>query len=370
MRTSRQHLRTSDGAGRRGLRQLGRRATLAMAAATLVAALCTTTSARAEVDSRLGLSFRNVVSGKKRPAILLQPTASLQRLTIKLKRADGATKTLRAGPVAAGQLKEVPVDQPMGSYSYRGEFDAKWAGGDKSSFVMTFELTRVGKLKVEIDPKEVDLDVRKMTFRISNPAKRAKLTLVGTDGVVMFVVKKEFNRAAPGSPLRLKWKKPPRDLLYMDLKVTDIAGFWKTVRMTPFSVEIPHDDVVFDTDKWNIKREEEPKLVKTIGLIRDALDKHGKLLQLKLFVAGYTDTMSSKQHNQRLSENRARSIATWFRRKGLRIPIYYQGFGEEVLAVDTPDETPEQRNRRAVYLLASQKPGKSRQLPRDRWKKL
>jgi outer membrane protein OmpA-like peptidoglycan-associated protein len=370
MRTFRQHLRTSDGAGRRGLRQASRRVVLALAVATFVAALCTATDARAEVDSRLGLSFRNVVSGKKRPAILLQPTASLQRLTVKLKRADGATKTLRSGPVAAGQRKEIPVDQPMGRYAYRGEFEAKWAGGDKSSFAMTFELTRVGKLQIEIDPKDVDLDARKMTFRISNPAKRARLTFVGTGGKVILSIKKEFHGAAPGTPLKLRWKKLGRDVSYIDLKVTDITGFWTAKRLTPFFTSVPHDDVVFDTDKWVIKRKEEPKLVNTLAKIREMLDKHGKALQVRLFVAGYTDTMSSRAHNQRLSENRARSIATWFRRKGLRIPIFYQGFGEDVLAVDTPDQTPEQRNRRALYLLATQKPAKSRQVPRDHWKKL
>jgi outer membrane protein OmpA-like peptidoglycan-associated protein len=207
-----------------------------------------------------------------------------------------------------------------------------------------------------------------MAFSINNPAKHAKLTLVGTGGAVMAVVEKDLTGSRPGAPLSLTWQPPQGDLLYMDLRVTDVAGFWKGVRLTPFSVEIPHDDVVFDTDRWDIKRSEEPKLKSTLAKIREALDKHGKLLQLKLYVAGYTDTVGGKQHNQRLSDNRARSIATWFRNQGLRIPIFYQGFGEDALKVNTPDETDEQRNRRALYLLASQRPPKGRELPRDDWK--
>jgi outer membrane protein OmpA-like peptidoglycan-associated protein len=91
---------------------------------------------------------------------------------------------------------------------------------------------------------------------------------------------------------------------------------------------------------------------------------------VKLFVAGYTDTVSDRDHNQRLSDARAKSIASWFRRKGLRIPIFYQGFGEDVLAKPTPDEKPEPANRRALYLLASQRPATGGQLPRDAWKEL
>ena len=35
------------------------------------------------------------------------------------------------------------------------------------------------------------------------------------------------------------------------------------------------------------------------------------------------------------------------------IPIYFQGFGEEVLAKPTPDETDEPLNRRALYILSA-----------------
>ena len=92
--------------------------------------------------------------------------------------------------------------------------------------------------------------------------------------------------------------------------------------------------------------------------------------QLKLFVAGYTDTVGSHSANQSLSNNRARSIAQWYRQNGLRIPIYYQGFGEEVLAKPTPDETDEPANRRALYILSSQQPATSESLPRSKWRRL
>ena len=327
------------------------------------------TASAQQADSRLGLELKAVVSGDAMPAIVIQPQEALKQLAVTLTRSDGAAaKKLTSGPVRAGQRKEIPVDQPVGKFSYKAEFVATWATGDPSVFAMSIELTRVGKLELQLAASDVDLDGRTMTFRMNNPAQSAELTLVGSDGKPMATVNKDYNGAAGGTALSISWDAPTSDLLYMDLKVTDVAGFWKGVRLSPFSVNIPHDDVKFDTDKSNIKPSEEPKLEASLKLIKDAVDKHGKQLQVKLFVAGYTDTVGPKEHNQKLSEARAHSIAAWFRSKGLRIPIYYQGFGEDALAKQTPDETPEQANRRALYLLASQRPAPSHDLPRDAWK--
>jgi outer membrane protein OmpA-like peptidoglycan-associated protein len=321
-------------------------------------------------DPRLGLELRSVVSGTTLPAIVIQPQEALKQLAVALTRKDGESRKLASGPVAAGQRKELTIDQPNGKFAYEAEFTATWMTGEPSTFRMAFELTRVGKLELFITPEDVDLDKRTMRFRLSNPAASAELTIVGTDQKPIDVVTTDLQGAAAGTPLSVTWSEPKADILYMDLKVTDVAGFWKGVRLSPFSVSIPHDDVKFDTDRADIKPSEEPKLDASLKLIREALDKHGKLLQVKLFVAGYTDTVGNKEHNQRLSDARARSIAGWFRAKGLKIPVSYQGFGEDALAKPTPDETPEPANRRALYLLASQRPAVSRDLPRDSWKEL
>ena len=82
------------------------------------------------------------------------------------------------------------------------------------------------------------------------------------------------------------------------------------------------------------------------------------------------DTVGDAASNQGLSERRARAIAAWFRQRGFRGAVWYQGFGEGVLAVGTPDETDEPANRRAIYVLAADKPPVSDVLPRQAWKRL
>jgi outer membrane protein OmpA-like peptidoglycan-associated protein len=335
-----------------------------------ICALLAAAPAAAGDEARLGFSLQAIVSGDDHPAIVLEPGEPVKNVTIKLERQDGAKSTLSSGAIAAGGKKVVPVKQPVGELSYKAHFDASYASGDSASFDMQFTLTRVEKLKLELAPADVNLDARTMTFKINNRAKSATLELYGKDGAKVKTVTRDLQAAAGSTPLTISWDDPGQELLYLDLKVTDIAGFWKGVRLTPFSVSIPHEEVEFETGRWDIRPSEEPKLNKTLGLIKDALDKHGKLIELRLYVAGYTDTVGSKESNRTLSNHRARAIAGWFAKNGLKVPIYFQGFGEDALAKPTPDETPEQANRRALYVLSSQTPAVSTSLPRPNWTRL
>ncbi len=339
---------------------------------SLLAVLLTVlVSAAGHADAnRLGVAFNNLVSGRDMPTVIVRPGEAVRSLTIKLTRDDGKRSTVRAAGIAAGSKRALAIRQGVGKHRYRGIFNVAWASGDASEFELAFDLTRVGKLKLFIQPSDVDLDAREIRFKMTNPAQRAELKFVGQDGKTIKTLTKSYDGANGGTQLTISWPLLSSELLYIDLKVYDIAKFWTGVRLTPFSIEIPHDDVEFESGKWDIRGTEELKLKSTIKLIREALQKHGTLLQLKLFVAGYTDTVGSHGSNQNLSSNRARAIAQWYRQNGLRIPIYYQGFGEEVLAKPTPDETDEPANRRALYILSSQQPATSESLPRSKWRRL
>jgi outer membrane protein OmpA-like peptidoglycan-associated protein len=74
-------------------------------------------------------------------------------------------------------------------------------------------------------------------------------------------------------------------------------------------------------------------------------------MKLRLYIAGHTDTVGSDAKNKQLSLDRARAIGAYFRTKKLAIPISVAGFGEQVLKVQTPQDTDERANRRADYVL-------------------
>lgn len=99
-------------------------------------------------------------------------------------------------------------------------------------------------------------------------------------------------------------------------------------------------DVLFDFDKSNLRPQYRPELDKIAELlVRDTTTS--------ILVWGYTDTAGPRAYNQRLSERRAETVARYLESKGVsRSRMQIRGWGETNLAVQTPDNTPEQRNRR------------------------
>ncbi len=339
-----------------------------LALTTLACTILPGASASASSDA-LGLGLRAVVKGDDKPAITLNPDAALKGLSIVLTRGDGVVQKLKSGALRAGASKVLTFKQPVGVFTYVAAFDVKWADGTGSQFETTFSATRVGELALQIGPGDVDMDERTLKFKITNPAASAELVILGARGKRIGYASADYEAAPPGEELELTWDAVEGDIVRMDLKVTDIAGFWTGMQITPFSIEIPHDEVQFASGRHEVTDSEAPKLAKTMGHIEAALKEHGTLLSLKLFVAGFTDTVGNHAYNLDLSRRRARAIAAWYRARGLKIPIFYQGFGEGVLAVKTPDETDEPANRRAVYVLSGQIP-QGAAFPGGGWKRL
>jgi outer membrane protein OmpA-like peptidoglycan-associated protein len=156
----------------------------------------------------------------------------------------------------------------------------------------------------------------------------------------------------------------------VDLRVFDRAGLYDSVEVTQWQVDIPHEEVNFDSGKWDVRDDEKGKLDASYKLIADAVEKYGKLATIKLFIAGHTDTVGANAANRTLSLNRAKAIGSYLRRKGLGLPVFYEGFGEEALLVQTADETAEPKNRRAEYIIAIDSPTPTNMPFTPHWQKL
>jgi len=75
--------------------------------------------------------------------------------------------------------------------------------------------------------------------------------------------------------------------------------------------------------------------------------------QSRITVVGHTDTSGSADYNQKLSERRANVVVEALVDMGARrAAIQASGVGETDLAIQTPDNTKEARNRRSVVSLA------------------
>lgn len=103
-------------------------------------------------------------------------------------------------------------------------------------------------------------------------------------------------------------------------------------------------DVLFDTDKSNIKPDANAALEKAAA---DIKAKIGPRLRYVL-INGHTDSTGPAGYNQRLSESRAKAAADWFvARKYLdRAKIRTQGFGKTQPIAPNTDEPGRAKNRR------------------------
>lgn len=207
-------------------------------------------------------------------------------------------------------------------------------------------------IKVTYDAAHLDLGRRVLEFQVSRPIATAELVAIGEDGKQLGTGSATFDRPAPRTWLAIRWTQPADTrVMILKLRVEATDGTATNVELIPWSVEVEHEDVNFATDSAVIEPAERAKLDASLTSIREIVQRSQKFFAPKLFIAGHTDTVGTAAKNRKLSLDRARAIASYFRGKGLTIPIAFAGYGEEVLRVKTPDSTDERANRRADYVI-------------------
>jgi outer membrane protein OmpA-like peptidoglycan-associated protein len=227
-------------------------------------------------------------------------------------------------------------------------------------------------LKVEVD-KSHALDEHRIVVRMSRPPGKVQITVTSESGEVIVDREDDFAGRPAGAPLVVTWEQDKNQpVASIDLRMEDRDGNYIRQSYSAWYVPIPHEEVNFRTDASEVDASEVAKLEGAFAKIEEVLakDQARDHKNLTLFVAGYTDTVGNAGYNLKLSQARAQSLARWFRQRGVRIPIAYEGFGESALLVATPDQTNEPRNRRADYIIADAPPPVKSTGFQPNWKRL
>ncbi len=264
-----------------------------------------------------------------------------------------------------GTSWEIPIEGLReGQHRCSGSLTLNAADGTSGEMPLGFDVAMVPALKLTVDPSELDLATRSLVVTGSRNLTKVRVEALGPRGVALG----DGETGTTGNRAEIQWGGRDTDeVLKLVVTAWDENNLPGRVELFPWSYAIPHQDVVFASGSHEITVSEAPKLEDAWQELVAVKEKYGDIAQVKLFVAGYTDTMGGHEANQSLSERRARSIATWFRSRGFDDPIAWQGFGETVLAKATPDQTDEPANRRSIYLLAAQTPAIGPELPRRNW---
>ena len=335
----------------------GMKPVLALRCALVVVALCGGVRAFAddvdlEVSSRVPLGTA--------PAVTLHVHIPLRSGTVDLK-APGASLKQTLGPVDAGHdlVFKLP-HKTLGRLQWSGTLAVTFDDKSGGTLPLSFSSEIFGGIDVAFVSTRKDIvDDNRVAITMSGPCDRVDVEVTDTDGELLASTSKAFDGAAAGTTLTVDWlPRKTTPIACVEVTAHDTSGAFKSGISCPWQVDLPHEDVEFESGKSDVRTSEEPKLLAVLpdltkqasGVERVMKKTHGTK-SVKLLVAGHTDTVGSSSSNRALSEARASSIARWFRKHGVTVAVYARGFGEDVLKVETPDETPEPRNRRAEYTL-------------------
>lgn len=219
-------------------------------------------------------------------------------------------------------------------------------------------------LSVDLSKASANVDDRTLTVQVTAPVVDAEVKAYGARKALLD--ERRFPIGAGPGEIEVPWVGSPGDVVLLDVKLNGDSA-WAGFTYSPWFLDIPHDDVLFESNSDVIRPEEEPKLQATLVQLKDVLDKYGDVVPVKLFIAGCTDTVGDRGSNRALSSRRARAIAKWLRNHGYNKPIFYHGFGEELLAVGTGDGVDEPANRRALYMVGANPPPAGSGVPAVRW---
>jgi outer membrane protein OmpA-like peptidoglycan-associated protein len=213
------------------------------------------------------------------------------------------------------------------------------------------------KLQIEIDRSKVDIEHHRLEVQMNRPAARVEVKVFGENKEILAEETVTPRNSSAGEPILVRWTQPDQTpIALIEIRGWDTEDNWVGVAIIPWSVNIPHEEVNFETDSATIRKTEVRKLQESLSRINSALERYRQLGKIQLFIAGHTDTVGTPAYNFDLSRRRAQSIAGWFVKNGLTIPVAFEGFGETALLVETKDEVDEPRNRRVDYILAIEPP--------------
>ncbi len=302
--------------------------------------------------------------GTDKPGMRIVALADLRAVEARITSCDGRTRAMKIGSMRSGDGRETPLDHAPGHCAWK--IEVRYAGATDPE-VFQFETVIARPMELRISKDTVDLADGRIAFVATEPVAKVALKILGESGKMLLNEDQAVSSAA-GATTTVTFAAPTENVTLVKLTAYDPNGFFNGVEISPFFVEIPHEEITFDTGKADIHPDEEGKLQNTLASIRAALKKFGNEFRARLYVAGYTDTVGGREYNQELSDRRAMSVAHWFASHGLEVRVCAQGFGEDALAVQTPDETPEARNRRTLYVLGNQAPPVSATFPRANWR--
>jgi outer membrane protein OmpA-like peptidoglycan-associated protein len=107
------------------------------------------------------------------------------------------------------------------------------------------------------------------------------------------------------------------------------------------------NNIFFDFDLATLRLESTAELSRLVQLIK-------QYPNMKIEISGHTDNKGSDEYNQKLSENRAKSVVDYLVEKGItQDQLIFKGYGEAKPIASNDTDEGQQLNRRIEFEILS-----------------
>ncbi len=308
----------------------------------------------------LDIGYDAVITKGMSPTLYITPSADLKTIRVKVD-SNGRAFEFSKSNIPSGQEMSFAWKADSNAVQVTADIYAVFSDGFVAEAVMPMEFSYGQGLSVDYGSVTADRQKEEITVRVSQSVDSAEIVAYGAEKVVLDRQSIILDQG-PGV-LTLPWIGGVSETVLIDVTLRNensFAGF----TYSPWYLDVPHQDVLFESSSHTIDESESWKLEATLTELNDVLRKYGSVVPVKLYIAGCTDTVGDSSSNQKLSSRRAKAISQWLRAHGYKAPIYYYGFGEKLQAIKTGDGVDESANRRALYIVTSDVPP---EMPSVRW---
>ncbi len=314
----------------------------------------------------LQFGYPTHLEGGDNPGLFITPPRAVGVLDVECTQGADTFHWNETG-LPGGVTKKYFWDRDPTNPSAECVIQVRFQDDTAEGIVLNLDFTYGASLSVNLNSASVDLEEKTVSIDASAPVDKAELIAYGAGKAILD--QREVSVSGGPGRVDIPWVGDPAEVVILEVKLW-AGNSWAGFTYSPWFLDIPHDDVIFQTNSDVIDPDQEYKLERTLGELQEVVEKYGDLVPVKLYIAGCTDTVGSQASNNDLSRRRARAIARWLNKHGFTYAIYYHGFGEKLLAVETGDEVEESRNRRALYLVSSNPPPAGSGIPAVGWTKL
>ena len=180
----------------------------------------------------------------------------------------------------------------------------------------------------------IDLGTKQLlTATTSDPQTGGYLACIHTGGNVL------LNVSHPDYPFY-------SENFQVERSYTELSPYLKDIALQPTDVGtvVTLKNVFFDFDKADLKPESFVEL--------DKLADYLKTNSIRIEIGGHTDNQGTDEYNDRLSENRAKSVYDYLVSKGIPADrLQYKGYGSRVPVADNATEEGRAANRRTEFKI-------------------